>query len=475
MDWIALALGLLIGALLGWLLKPKRAGDASGQIEELRQQIRRETEVRDQLQVQLSRTQEARGAAEAHLEAQANQLQQLQTKVAQLDVLQQERASLQAKLDAAKDLAQQKEAEFQARIQHSEAQQALQTKKLMEELQEKQRISLEKQREAWAKEDQLVAEARSKAFKEDVKRIEDWIKETEKERAKGAKGFEDQFKAILEQSDAIQKEARTLTKSLQNVTVQGRFGEMALERVLEHSGLSKGIHYETQAHQSTEEGAIRPDVVVNLPGGARVIIDSKAPMNAFHDSLEAETETTRKAKIQEHGKAVRGHVKVLASKSYHEAFAKDGTQPYTVLFLPSDSSYLAAVEGDPELVEFAAKNNVLIATAATIVGLLKTVKVGYQRLEAQQESEQILKLAKDVYDRGFKIIEESERIGRALGTATKAYNTMVSSYESRYLPAGRQLAKFLENPKELKEAPSTLPEPTSIVPEKLDEGQQLLN
>ncbi len=488
---------LLVGLFIGYKMRPQTG---KGELNALRERLQESKAAAQALQTKFDNAQEAHqrrlgevqetlhGRVEESKEKAASassraaslqiEVQGLEEAVAslrlQLEARSTDLASANASLQALRDQNAEREENFKTQRELSEAKQAELSKKLLKEITDETLALQNKERLAREEADEMLRKERQKAFESEFKKLAEHLKGIEKSRAEEGQSFKDQFAEILKQSGEIQKEAVRLTTALGNVKVQGDFGEIRLERLLEYSGLREGIHFHSQAHVSTDDGSMRPDIVVCLADDNKVVIDSKAPLNAFFASLEAPDAKDREQHLKQYARAIKGHVQTLGSKSYQDQFK--GAAPFTVMFLPGESAFLAALEADSSLLDYAIQKGILIATSSTLVGLLKVVHVGHRQLEAVEESERILKIARDVYERGHLLVEHTVKIGAGLKGATDAYNNVIKSYESRFLPKGRELASFATSAKALPEVTDfkEMPDVREPSPDKLVEGGQLM-
>ena len=238
---------------------------------------------------------------------------------------------------------------------------------------------------------------------------------------------------LTQQLELLSSGARSLAVALGSTQSRGRWGEIQLERILEFVGMEQGVDYSCQ----TGKQGGRPDVVVHLPGGKNVVIDSKAPFDAFERAARAGSEDERATALAEFARKVRAHVQELGRKSYwaHVTPSPD----FTFMFLPGDAYLAAAEEQDAELFTFAYERGVLLATPRTIVVMLRTIRVAWQNENASDHAEAVLKVASELHDRLSTMAEHLAKVGRGLDSAVSAYNKAVGSYGSRVLVSARRL------------------------------------
>jgi DNA recombination protein RmuC len=241
-------------------------------------------------------------------------------------------------------------------------------------------------------------------------------------------------------TDKLQSETNNLVSALKTSQVRGRYGEIGLRRIVEFSGMAEHCDFEEQVSKNTEDGMLRPDLIVNLPGQRRVIIDAKVPLSSYMQAFETTDEANRKEMFQQHARAVREHLKKLSEKNYWKQF-KDSPD-YVVMYLQIESSFGAAVQADPNLIEDAIKNNIAFATPTTLITLLKTVAFSWQQTKVIQNIYEIRDAGVELYNRIGTLIEYIQGIGSGLGSAVDKYNYAVGSIENRFIPQVRKLKEI---------------------------------
>jgi DNA recombination protein RmuC len=286
-----------------------------------------------------------------------------------------------------------------------------------------------------------------------LRKYEGGLREIEKARNDAYGGLKSHLETLAKAHDLLQKEAHQLSTALRSPTVRGRWGEMTLRRVVEVAGMSAHCDFEEQVAVATENGLLRPDMKILLPGGRLIVTDSKVPLAAYMDAAEAKDEAARQAALARHAQDVRKHVRALSQKAYWDQF--EGAADFVVLFLPGESFFSAALEQDRSLMEDAMRSKVFLATPTTLMALLNVVAHGWRQQEMAENAERIGEAGRELYERVSKFIEHFARVGDGLDRASKAYQAACRSYESRIQPSAKRLAEqaaILE--KELPEVPT---------------------
>ena len=274
-----------------------------------------------------------------------------------------------------------------------------------------------------------------KPFQDRLKDLDGHNREIEKERKGAYDSLIEQIKSLGDQQSGLTKETNRLVKALQDPGSAGSWGEMVLERVVEMAGLEEHYVWDEQSTSLSDDGKQRPDMIVNLPGGRILIIDSKASMRAYMEGLETSDEEARNVFFRAHGGKLYEHAKELKRRDYSK---RDGAPDFTVMFIPSESAFRTAVEARPSLIEECMECNVVVATPTTLLALLRAVNYGWQQDKLAQLAREVQKDGALLYERICKIKADYDKLGHALANAGKAYNAFGSSLEARVLPAARK-------------------------------------
>jgi DNA recombination protein RmuC len=304
--------------------------------------------------------------------------------------------------------------------------------------------------------------------RESLDRLNDRLLGLERAGSSWQAQLKQQVESVHVSGEELRRETRALTEALRRPQVRGHWGELQLRRSLELAGLTGRCTFEEQVSIDTDDGVLRPDVVVSLAGGKHVVIDAKVSLDAFLDATHARDAAGRDEALARHARQVRQHVDRLAAKAYWQQFAT--TPEFVVMFLPAEALFAQALDTDPSLLEYAAGRQVVPATPTTLIAMLKTIAYAWKQEAVAESAREVQRLGRELYERLAKVASHLDALGRSLTSSVGSYNRAVGSLETRVLVTARKMQDLqavdasIDAPQPLTEAVRPLTAPELVEP-----------
>jgi DNA recombination protein RmuC len=289
--------------------------------------------------------------------------------------------------------------------------------------------------------------------RDSLDRLHDQMRDLEEHRVSWQSQLREQVAEVRRSTESLRRESSSLSTALRRPQVRGRWGELHLRRAVELAGLVSRCDFDEQVSVRTDDGVLRPDLVVNLAGGKHVVVDAKVPLDAFLDATGTDDDEARDRHLSRHARQLRQHVDALAGKSYWRSLPS--TPEFVVLFVPGESFLSAALEAEPTLLDYAAGRQVVLATPTTLIALLRTVAYAWTQQALADKAREIHELGRELYDRLGTMGGHLDRLGRSLTAAVGSYNKAVGSLETRVLVSARRF-------RELEVDDAELPSPAAV-------------
>ena len=284
-----------------------------------------------------------------------------------------------------------------------------------------------------------------KPIRDALQQSQQQISELEKARSEAYGSIRSQLEAMQTSQQSLAQETQNLVKALRRPEVRGRWGEITLRRLVELAGMVEHCDFREQVHTTSDDKIIRPDMIVHMPDQRDLVVDVKTPLDAYLEAIEAKDDAQRQLGLDRHARNVREHVRKLSSKTYWEQFSQ--SPEFVILFIPGDQFLSAALNEDPDLIEFALSQQIILATPTSFVALLKAVAYGWRQLALAENAGEIRKLAEDLHGRLSTFVTHMNRVGKQLASSVDNYNRAVGSLERKVLPGARKFVELGISPK----------------------------
>jgi len=324
--------------------------------------------------------------------------------------------------------------------------------------------SLQKEAEGDLEQRKVAIQSMVDPLEKALKELRSEVNQVESARQEAYGSLRTEVQLLATTSKELRQETGSLVNSLKQPQVKGRWGELTLRRVVELAGMSPHCDFQEQQSIDTEQGRLRPDLIVHLPGGTQIVIDAKVPLHGFLKAASASSEAEYREAMVQHASLVRNHIEGLSGKAYWKEL--DPTPEFVVLFVPGESFFSAALEQDRTLIEDAIEKRVVLASPTTLIALLRAIAYGWKQQLVAENAERIKDLGKELYDRVVKFAEHLSEIAKGLERANRAYNSAIASFDSRLIPSARKFKEMgvgTENVPEI-EPVETFPRPLLSTP-----------
>ena len=292
-----------------------------------------------------------------------------------------------------------------------------------------------------------------KPIKEALKESRHQISELEKARSEAYGGIKTQLKEMHKTNQSLTQETHNLVSALKRPEVRGRWGEITLKRLVELAGMVEHCDFDEQVHTLSEDSSIRPDMIVKMPDQRELVVDVKTPLDSYLQAIEAKEISKKEFFLKKHAQNVREHIRKLSRKSYWKQFTR--SPEFVILFIPGDQFLSAALNEDPDLIDSALSQQIILATPTSLIALLKAIAYGWKQQALSGNAEQIRELAEALYDRLIVFISHLNKLGKQLSSSVEHYNKAIGSFERKVLPGARKFSKLgIGSKKEIEEIKS---------------------
>jgi len=420
MEWLFAVPGLFLGGLMVFFL-------TRGNASVMKERVRMREESIAKLEAELSQVREEHQRLLESSQSLREEGRELRTRLSSAEEAEQEKAKLLEKMELR--FADTFKALSSDALKANNAAFMDLAKKTLEKEQESAKGEMGKGK--------LAIEALLKPVYESLKQFDEQVGKIEKERVGAYEGLKEQVSYLMESQHLLRAETSNLVKALGTPRVRGKWGEIQLRTVVEMAGMLEHCDFEEQQSSDREDGSrARPDMVIRLPGDKRIIVDAKAPLEAFLLAIEADTPEERKRLMKEHARHIRAHIKDLGERAYWAQY--EASPEFVVLFLPGENFFSAALEVEPGLIDEGVRQKVILATPTTLIALLKVVAYGWRQEGLAAQAQEVGMLGKELYERISDVANNWMAVGKGLKGAVEHYNKAVYNLESKVLVSARR-------------------------------------
>ena len=332
-----------------------------------------------------------------------------------------------------------------------------------------QRLDVQNEKaKAELSEREKAVEALVKPIRDALETSNKQISDLEKARSEAYGSIRAQLEAMQLSQKSLKQETQNLVNALRRPEVRGRWGEITLRRLVELAGMVEHCDFQEQVHTVGEGQIFRPDLIVNLPDGGELVVDVKTPLDAYLEAAEAKDDAQRKLGLERHAKNLRAHIRALSSKAYWQQFEK--SPEFVILFIPGDQFLSAALNEEPDLIETALAQHIMLATPTSLVALLKAVAYSWRQVALADNAKEIRKLAEDLYGRLSVFAGHMNRVGKQLASSVENYNKAVGSLERSVLPGARKFKELgIHEKREIEKLETLDPVPRTMIESSADD------
>jgi len=309
-----------------------------------------------------------------------------------------------------------------------------------------------------------------KPLADNLQKYESQIRDIEGKRNLAYGSITEQVRSLIESQGRLEQETGKLVNALSKPHVCGHWGEIQLRKIVEYAGMLEHCDFVTQESVRTDDGILRPDLIMRIPGGLHIVVDAKTPLYSFLEAVKSTDEEERKTLLEKHARNVKKHITDLSSKKYWKQF--EPSPDFVIMFIPGEPFYLAALQQDPELLSIGIKNRVILASPTTLIALLKVAAIGWKQEQIADNAKKISVLGKELYTRMAVFAEHLETLGKNIASSVSSYNKTIGTLETRVLVSARRFNSLgVSWEKPIKEVEPLYTQPREIQSPELKDKQ----